>query len=468
MKKQYYYLILIITTIISSLIFVGCTDESIRPLYSFTYSDIAMQPKMSAYSNNHIWNANQTRGSQDTPFWNGQEQVKPNDITEEELNVVVEYFKTHQYKNDEVNVNFSHFYVQQVYYSDEDFFAKDGNKYTAMNCVGQINTKNCDGDILFSGYDSFNKSRFIFDSSTSDFWFNNMACGIWVNNYKMVYIPNYGYYVGFDVEGKTEEDAGANMNQIITNNPDGWYYDRIIKIIPADEMGNIVTLPNDEETNEGNDNNEGEIILKGKDEVEINLSLNTKNDDLLESHLSIHVRANTDVEVFLPIPSIYYCEKDDMEIVMKHLDGAMIHGGDAYKTEYNINRTIVSLNVKFEPNGIRIWTNGITQDVIDYCWDTYQDGITFEIWNYFNDPNKTELLTIDELKAYLDKSTVKFLDNVPNKYINAFGRENSKYGEDNKDGFDFHVIPSEQLNEFYEVTEGEHLNGSNSNEIYLK
>lgn len=206
---------------------------------------------------------------------------------------------------------------------------------------------------------------------------------------------------------------------------------------------------------------------KGKDEVEVNLALDKKNHDLLESHLSIHVRKATNVEVFIPVPAQYYCAADDMDIVLNH--GNLVHGGPI-KTEYEIGDKKVTLNVSFEEDGIRIRTEGIDQDVIDYCWENYQDGITFEIWNYFNNPETgLPYIGMEELKGYLDQATVKFLDKEPGRYINAFGRLNGKYSEENPDGKDFHVTPDEQhQGSFDDPYEGPHLNGSDNNDIYNK
>lgn len=210
---------------------------------------------------------------------------------------------------------------------------------------------------------------------------------------------------------------------------------------------------------------------KGKDEVEVNLALDNKTHDLLESHLSIHVRKATDVEIFIPVPAQFYCAADDMEIVLNHGVGNFIHGGP-YSTEFKIGENVVTLTVSFESDGIKITTEGITQDVIDYCWANFEDGITFEVWNYFNDPD-TGLPYIDmnDLKEYLDQSTVRFINKLPSQgmpsqYVNSFGRDNGKYGSENPDGKDFHVTPVDDS--FQEPYEDYHLNGSSNNDIYKK
>ena len=181
-------------------------------------------------STSQDWNV-KTRGNQDAPYNNSDNvQCKPSDITNDEVAAVVAYFKSHQGTSDAVSVNFTNFYVQQVYYDDGPFVDGNGTKYTGRDCVGQINTANGGGDNVFGGNDDFNKCRYLYNSSSLSFWYQNPKCGTWSNRFKMVYISGYGYYVGFDVEG-----TGQNPNEKIT--PDDWYYDRIIKVVPADEKG---------------------------------------------------------------------------------------------------------------------------------------------------------------------------------------------------------------------------------------
>lgn len=329
-------------------------------------------------------------------------------------------------------------------------------------------------------------------------------------NYIIVEYKGY-YYLGFDYQMEKEAN---NPNEADHVDRDWNFTDWIVRIVPAyhkgttpeENPGQVTTPPAVEEPkdetcpecgdpkheegechnpdcnsdvchpgvggDEGNGDEEdptpgvGDIVKKGLDEVEINLDLDKKNDDLLESHLSIHVRSVTDVEVFIPVPAEYYCATDDMAIVIEHSQ-EFLHGGP-YKTEYDINGNIVTLNVAFEDGGIRIWTDGINEDVIKYCWDKYQDGITFEVWTYFNNPETgLPYISMEELRGYLDQATVKFLDKVPDQYINSFGKDNGKYSEENPGGKDFHVTPEAQKDSFYDSFEGEHLNGSDNNDIYI-
>lgn len=200
-------------------------------------------------------------------------------------------------------------------------------------------------------------------------------------------------------------------------------------------------------------------VDKHTDEVEVNLHATNKNRQYLESHLSIHVRSVTDVEILIPVPAEYYCKADDMAIVLEHKDNFMVHGGPA-KTEFKIGENIVTLNVAFMPEGIRIWTDGINEDVINYCRDNYGDGITFEVWNYFND-----VLSLDELKGYLNQATVKFLDALPAFYINAFTK--TEDGSVQPDDCTVSIEES-QADSYSDPQTGTHLNASPHNEKYSR
>lgn len=321
------------------------------------------------------------------------------------------------------------------------------------------------------------------------------------NNYIIIEYKG-DYYVGFDYQAETDRQNPGEASRV---DRDWCFTDWIVKITPAYHKGLTPENPgvgggetegdfcdecgheahegsNCESCEEGSSCNpstgaenpgvgDDDNVDKKYDEVEINLAMDSKNGEYLESHLSIHVRTATDVEVFIPVPVQYYCEADDMAIVLEHAD-MFVHGGPA-RTEFVVGYNVVSLNVEFVDGGIRVWTEGVTQEVIDYCWETYHDGITFEVWNYFNDPDKLaamgfDMLTIEELKGYLDQATVKFLDKIPGEYINSFGKDNGKYDPaDNPDGKDFHVTPESQKDSFADPVEGSHLNDSDNNDIYV-
>lgn len=212
------------------------------------------------------------------------------------------------------------------------------------------------------------------------------------------------------------------------------------------------------------------------DEVEINLAINNIHtlpngepkydvEDLV-SHLSIHVRSNTDVNVTLPVPAKYYCDQDDLYIYNDRSEGFKYEGsinkatytlkaGAKYKVmELNADKNVkeevekttkedivVTLNIEFlaaveaddntaTEGGIRVWTDGITKELIDYCRWTYGDGINFDAFNYYNRANQYTTgsyaaWTLAGMKEALDLSTIEFTNDTegykgPDYYINAF------------------------------------------------
>ena len=247
------------------------------------------------------------------------------------------------------------------------------------------------------------------DPNTQFGFLESFGTSHYYNNYIIVQYKGY-WYVGFDYEMHKKEAQNANEAKDVER--DWNFTDWIVRITPAYHYGETpsenpgqVTDPTDPdpETPEGPevivpdnpiipfpgfygvcivcdhdhelgtpceqceeegdhctgpDNTTDSPFVKGEDEVEINLAVDKKNHDLLESHLSIHVRSVTNVEVFIPVPAQYYCAADDMAIVLEHT-GNFVHGGPV-RTEFDINGNIVGLNVEFEPDGIRILTDGIT------------------------------------------------------------------------------------------------------------
>lgn len=191
------------------------------------------------------------------------------------------------------------------------------------------------------------------------------------------------------------------------------------------------------------------------DEVEVNFSINDVHTDAnrqkyeaadLWTKLSIHVRKGTDVKIHVPLPGRYLCESDDFAILQDHANG--IYTGQEGVKEgvidenhymtYRIQKDEttywdVTLYVNITEDGMDVWTDGITQELIDYLFEKNGDGINFEIWNYYQtetvkwidgEKQVTPTLTAEQYAAfqgYLDQSTIEFLDDAPSFYINAFG-----------------------------------------------
>lgn len=140
--------------------------------------------------------------------------------------------------------------------------------------------------------------------------------------------------------------------------------------------------------------------------VEVNLAIQEHKDEK-SSKLSIHVRDTTDVTVNIPISPDYFLDKDDTDIAMKHYDNMV------YAKEMQIGNTTVKVTVEYSDAGITVKTEGINSEVLKICRQLYEDGLTFEIWNYYNENTTDEIL-----KAALDRSTVSFT-RAPKIYFNA-------------------------------------------------
>lgn len=471
--KKILFLIMFVVGVLSFGMLTSCTNELPYPIESVK---LVKAPEVLAYSNGHSLGVVTRSAQPNTNEWgtdaNGgkyKDYPKPADITKEELAKVLEVFNQKGLEHYEPLVDWQNFFVQQVYCGPE------GGKMTELAAIVdykvEINVKNWwpyEADTTYVKvepfYDivnNFNNGAYsgdteqgcmlMFDSSTLDWsWKSTQGGGERFTNWRMEVIDGC-VYVGFDFQSN-KQGSDSNDNEYFER--DYIYNDWIIKLVPA--VG-IETPSKPDVTPEIPD-----TVIGDMDEVEINLSIQDTHENWkdLVSHLSIHVRAATDVEVFIPVPVSYYCEADDMAIVEKHIDGLLIHGGPS-KTVYNVGGHEVSLNIAFENGGIRIWTDGINQEVIDYCYENYGDGITFEVWNYFNET----ILGTELLKSYLDRSYVTFLDKEPGKYVNAFNQT------DNGDKFGNDCVVSivESQNGHYDDGNvGYHYNGSPYNEIYLK
>ena len=271
----------------------------------------------------------------------------------------------------------------------------------------------------------------------------------------------------------------------------------------GDESGNEGGNNNggdDQNVNTGGENGDGEetedpdvetsvINPTHKNDVEINLSIEEKPTGAtgvadLVSKLSIHVRYATSVDVFIPMPYDYVIPADDLFIFGNHQDpdlsygGALLNNENSENLEYSIYYEIgdytITLHIAYETvkdvdnyttPGIHIWTSEIPQEVLDYCMEYFQDGINFEIYNYF-----TDQVDLDELKSYLNQATVAF-GSDPDLYVNAFNTECDDEGHKIEDGNvnpnDCSVKPrNESL--FEDATQGSYKNGSPYNQLYHK
>lgn len=306
-------------------------------------------------------------------------------------------------------------------------------------------------------------------------WYINChECLHWSEYIVVKYEGNY--YICFDFACGHEENKNIDGHPGRGCETNDWdYNDWVLKITLAGEgkiLGEneeptppVPPTPGEEEDDE---------IKEIPDHVEVNLSLEERL-SYLTTHLSIHIRSNTDVEVFIPVPAEYVCETDDLAIVQKHQDDLLIHGGPRSVT-YNINGNEVTLTVGIESRGIRVTTDGVCEEVIEYLQENYGDGITFEVWNYFNikhsswvEEDHSIINDPDDLRRYLNDSTIEFLDNTPSLYVNAFmeetGEEEFHTGHVGIFCDDFTVRPLDE-SLYSEQETGYFYNFSPYNELY--
>lgn len=324
-------------------------------------------------------------------------------------------------------------------------------------------------------------------------WYINCHENLHWSEYIIVKVDG-SYYICFDFGcGHPENDVDENPGRGAEHN-DWDYNDWILKITPGLNQpdvwgethtgdGEIPSVPTDPEDEQPG--NIGDLVSRMKAHVEVNLSIEERDEtDYLASHLSIHVRDTVDVRVFIPLPIDYYCAADDMEIVQKHENGLLIHGGPE-RVEYNIAGNTVTLTVEFGEDGITVTTDGINAEVLKYLRENYGDGLTFEVWNYMNitkddwnhgieegNLGATIGIDVEELRGYLNKSTVEFLDDeagqkLPDLYVNAFMPDPNDSSTVFVDDCTVTIVTS-QSGEYEDGKQDIWFNGSPYNELFYK
>ena len=220
------------------------------------------------------------------------------------------------------------------------------------------------------------------------------------------------------------------------------------------------------------DNDEVEVNLAIED-VHLNVNGETKYEiEDLVSHLSIHVRSNTDVKVVLPVEEKWYCDQDDLYIYDER--GLKEENWEVdYETLHQATATIggqeVVLKVEYGKEDITITTEGINALALSAANETNGDGINFDVYNYYNRGNQYTTgsyaeWTVAGLSEALNKSEIEFVDNseynteidgyawnLPDYYINAISDAKVKYaqaeGEEDVNT-DCKVVPVEQIDGF--------------------
>lgn len=281
---------------------------------------------------------------------------------------------------------------------------------------------------------------------------------------------------------------------------DNGYWNRIVKLTK-------VELP--ESSIADGDDEEGEVVASSKyghnNEVEVNLSVADTHEQYnvedLITKLSLHVRYAHDVRVRIPVPTELLVPADDLAIVLSHQQTLASYGTENHAT-FEIAGHPIDLFVNFEEealdcagNGIggyyiTITTQGINDEVMNYCFNNYGDGINFEIFNYYQwnvvDANGNATRTkptesdIDALQwDWLNKTTVEFgygdwnaftnYTDYPYYFINEKNNLRDSGSPDMLNLKDCLVkIIDHQAGAYDNYYEGAHLNGSSWNDIYVR
>ena len=453
---------------------------------------------------------------------------RPTNVTEEEIAKVLEAVKEPRVgaKND-IHIDWNNYWVQQVYTGEATYTDGYGNNIgtgsSHMNKLLAYSSKKNDvvswwdeatqgpvyelkdkgpGEDPYEHVNNFNngsnntvytddetKEQFVGTTLMTDmyaegiidqFGYHNTTDS--KNHYEYIIIEVDGsYYICFDFYATHPEGQEANKNMDVER--DWIFNDWIVKISPAYHVGETpeepVTPPTDPEQPGDDDPTEPETPknVVPDNHVEINLSINDEKNqgfDGIVSKLSVHLRAATDVEIFIPVPAEFIIPQDDMNIFKAHNDELVYGGnpdvtieGSEFVTEYSLNGHNITLTIKHGKDGITITTDGMTQDILDECQAQYGDGLNFEIYNYFEFKEESEFAWENYwsvLKEYFDKATVRFT-NEPDAYVNAFNKT--------EDGEKFErdctvSIVDEQIGDYPNHWTGKHYNGSPYNEIYSK
>ena len=267
--------------------------------------------------------------------------------------------------------------------------------------------------------------------------------------------------------------------------------------------------------------------------------------DDLATKLSIHVRSGVDVVVTLPVPEEFYCDQDDLYIFNNHGGDLFANGGElengrseieivvgtkekggslpstggcacvdgecncdyhgeegncgcdnadcpctrgtrAYEFADDELTTTVKLAIEFTSEAIIISTEGITQGVIDWCYEKFGDGLNIEVYNYYNRSNMPVVdeegnvtggeqtasyaaWSLSELKAALDGSTIEFVGRekqAPDYYINAFTGKTVSHGDELEYRDCYVRLTEQQGSMFNDGYYDYHYNGFEYNLIY--
>lgn len=169
-------------------------------------------------------------------------------------------------------------------------------------------------------------------------------------------------------------EQGKKMTQAMTTSLNGWTivgFEDVAIIWPSCDFdyNDCVFAMNPVQKIDGEPDPE-----RVEGSVETNLSVADKG-SYDQVKLSIHVRANTDVKLVLPIKDSKLLDNSDYYAILAKHD---------VEVKYDEPITVAGQEIKFKysfaaDGALIVETEGINQTVLDYCNNTYVDGMTFEL-----------------------------------------------------------------------------------------
>lgn len=434
------------------------TDGMIKPAKAPDFNAFAGgRLKNVTFNNGSITRSHDVNGN----LWY-QNWERPTNVTETEKDKVVEEFsKKREGVKNTLQITWENFWVQQVYKGetayDDGYGQSIGIASNKMNHLLVFNTLKEEViswwpyEVAYNEYEGGYEHINNFNSGDNQtVYTDDKTLQKYIGTTLMTHIKSDGrdeqfgyhnsvdskdhfeyiileidgaYYIGFDFYATHPEGQEGNKNMDVER--DWVFNDWIVKICPAqlkveEEVPTIFPDPNEPVVVEDENGEESVIVHHVDGHVEVNLSLNAQRetDDYIASKLSIHVRDTSDVEIFIPVPVDYYCPADDMFIVVSHRLELEKHAPSSSHMEFEIDGHKVEASVAFEMGGVRVKTTGVNAEVLKYLRKNYGDGITFEVWNYYNNTANRQ-----QLKVMLDKTTIQFTNNPP-LFINAFAQLN--------------------------------------------
>lgn len=150
--------------------------------------------------------------------------VPKGDVTQDEIDKVYQAFSVKTTETNDININWSDFFVQQVWKGTATYTAKNNGSVTGSNHMDYLTAGESDEHINnFNNGDG--KIMLMQNSSTSRFGYYNSTDSKMHYEYLIKKIGD-NYYVGFDFYAN-----GSNSNQQVDR--DYIYNDWIVKISPA-------------------------------------------------------------------------------------------------------------------------------------------------------------------------------------------------------------------------------------------